>query len=304
MSQKSVEDARFPHDVLARIARHAAKVPVLAVFGICAASASPADARSCPPVAWRLPTPPAQLASGVPPSGMLSALGVFRRAQIPADTAGVNWRAESESGLVPLTGAISTIDSSYIRRLGIDSEGGSVYLLAGTIRRAPSVSKRCLARLPARTKLRLLHLQREDRTRGPVLIYDEVQPGFGSAFHAYSLTDLQAGDITTAGVGGGSPTNPNEDAWGLVPDSVASVSVLVEHRGEVVADVTNNFWFAPTPGAYVAVNSPVVVWRSATGAPIKRYSILPRLPSVVGSAPATRHRARKAAIPDRSSARR
>ena len=230
MSQKSVEDARFPHDVLARIARHAAKVPVLAVFGICAASASPADARSCPPVAWRLPTPPAQLASGVPPSGMLSALGVFRRAQIPPG----HGRRKLAGGIGVGSGATHRSDLYHRFQLHPQARGSTRKAGRSTSLQGRSVAPHrsrsdASARLPARTKLRLLHLQREDRTRGPVLIYDEVQPGFGSAFHAYSLTDLQAGDITTAGVGGGSPTNPNEDAWGLVPDSVASVSVLVEH---------------------------------------------------------------------------
>ncbi len=205
--------------------------------------------------------------SVAPPANFLSSLSVFRRPQTPADIEGFELRELSQislpgaGGPEPPFAKASVIDADYIRKVGSVFRESSEYLVPAQLELVSPMSSRCLRRLSVKARRRQLKLERADRTRGVVLLLVSSET---SQQASYSYTQLIDGNINLTE---GAFHGPLYE-YGVVPDGVSTVTLLLENKSELSAHVANNFYSIAIPPP-LQHGQAIPVWRDASGHTIK-----------------------------------
>lgn len=231
----------------------------------------------------RTPAPGARsntISDGSPPPQLLSILGVLRRPATPSDT------------LPARTLQPFALKDIYVRHIRRARRGfGLTYYVvpAGNGNLGQPIPARCYREQAAALHRELSHIPRSlragtlaleprfvNQTRHDALPYAGIclvalGDGGGSSC-SYSISDIEQGRAIESGGG------PDEVAvtWGLVPDGVATVTIVYPqpaghgHAPTTTGKVISNVFIIPNRGRWLTNSK--MIWRSATGAVIKTFS--------------------------------
>jgi hypothetical protein len=246
---------------------------VTACLAVCLAPAGAGARGSC---ASR-PVRPRLVHHIAPPRNFLSSLAVLRRPQTAADLEGFNVNGSFPSlvtGVVDVPGGLypvqlataSVIDADYVRKLG-SVDGYSKYLIPARVRVTAPMSRRCLRRLSDKDRRYQLKLEKADRARGVVLLFDGSIVTYGELI----------GEPSVSVFGGPPPVIPGlpplsatpEVAYGIVPDGVFSVTLLSENNPPLTAQIATNFFSIEVPSSFHHGSLATVIWLDASGHTLK-----------------------------------
>jgi hypothetical protein len=169
---------------------------------------------------------------GRPPASIYRALAVVRRARVASD--------RLPRGVALRTDGLRLIYAKYVRRVGVTTDG-PFYLVPGMSQR-PTLSEKCLRRLPAADQQRARRLV-EAIAASPVICLDDFDSGGGDFCQpASALTAGRLLAFATSRSPAGSPTSALVTIAGLATDGVASVQALYPRQAPAAAVVTSNFY--------------------------------------------------------------
>jgi Cytochrome C oxidase, cbb3-type, subunit III len=210
--------------------------------------------------------------SNSPPAALTSILEVLRRPATTSDQLPAHLGSEA---------GYTGVWIDYVRMLGTSPDGTSYFLVPGADGlRLPSA---CLREFPENALRRYVKRAGEQRS-GSVKIaaYPQPQNGtIGLGSDAYTPSEIEAGTAILV-----LPSGPSKgEISGLVPDGVASVTLIWPEGTPETVPVANNLFLSPvseTGATIVAENinhgrpeepSTAVQWHSADGTVIKTTRI-------------------------------
>jgi hypothetical protein len=174
-------------------------------------------------------------------------------------------------GYLPLASA-SVIDADYIRKLGFVG-GKPEYLAPARVQLVAPMSRRCLQRLSAKARRHQLKLERADRARGVVLLFSGSIVTYSELIGTPSFSVLGGPGPVIPGLPPAlletpASTTP-EVAYGIVPDGVASITLLSENNPPITAQATANFFSIKVPPSFHHGGLATAIWRDASGHTLK-----------------------------------
>jgi hypothetical protein len=178
----------------------------------------------------------------------------------------------------------STINATYLRRLGTDPNAETYYyLFPAKIRSARPISRACLRRLPQKARRRQVHLEREDRARGVGLVLaTRSGPSPELALPPFIVGHYSAEELLTGKAWSGPSGSNRVKQWrlsGVVPDGVASVTLVFADGTSITQVVVENFWLMSIPSSS-RDRVATFLYHSPSGQTIKTLTgqLIPTLP--------------------------